>query len=71
MSVGGYVKRAKDKAEAWALTSTFVLDYHLHAKLLDALRTRVEKPWRNFRKRIAMTCGLSLLHTACQRKFWR
>ncbi|CAH1214995.1 Ferrochelatase [Paenibacillus allorhizoplanae] len=48
MSVGGYVKRAKDKAEALGLKMTFVLDYHLHGKLLDALQTRVEKALGKF-----------------------
>lgn len=48
MSVGGYVKRAKDKAEALGLNMTFVLDYHLHTKLLDALQTRVENALNKF-----------------------
>jgi ferrochelatase len=48
MSVGGYVKRAKDKAEALGLKIDFVLDYHLHPKLLDALSTRVDKALEKF-----------------------
>ncbi|MDD9269881.1 ferrochelatase [Paenibacillus sp. GCM10023248] len=42
MSVGGYVKRAKEKAEEQGLSISFVLDYHLHPKLVEALSTRVE-----------------------------
>jgi ferrochelatase len=41
MSVGGYVKRAKDKAEELGLKIDFVLNYHLHPKLLEALSARV------------------------------
>jgi ferrochelatase len=41
MSVGGYVKRAKDKAEELGLNIQFVQSYHLHPKLLKALSTRV------------------------------
>ncbi|MGG1555526.1 ferrochelatase [Paenibacillus ferrarius] len=41
MSVGGYVKRAQDKADELGLKISFVLEYHLHEKLLDALQTRV------------------------------
>ncbi len=48
MSVGGYVKRAKDKAEALGLKIDFVLDYHLHPKLLDALSTRVDNALEKF-----------------------
>ncbi|MDU0203520.1 ferrochelatase [Paenibacillus sp. MAH-36] len=48
MSVGGYVKRAKDKAEELGLKMSFVLDYHLHAKLIDALSSRVEKALTKF-----------------------
>ncbi|SDN57212.1 ferrochelatase [Paenibacillus sp. yr247] len=48
MSVGGYVKRAKDKAEALGLEIDFVLDYHLHPKLLDALSMRVDKALEKF-----------------------
>ncbi|NOV04057.1 ferrochelatase [Paenibacillus planticolens] len=48
MSVGGYVKRAKEKAEELGLKMSFVLDYHLHPKLIDALSTRVEKALTKF-----------------------
>lgn len=48
MSVGGYVKRAKDKADAFGLKMDFVLDYHLHPKLLQALSTRVDKALEKF-----------------------
>ncbi|OPH48593.1 ferrochelatase [Paenibacillus ferrarius] len=49
MSVGGYVKRAKDKADALGLKIDFVLDYHLHAKLVDALSTRVNNALEKFK----------------------
>ncbi|WNR45828.1 ferrochelatase [Paenibacillus roseipurpureus] len=48
MSVGGYVKRAKEKAEELGLHMSFVLEYHLHPKLLDALQVRVEKALSKF-----------------------
>lgn len=48
MSVGGYVKRAKDKADTLGLKIDFVLDYHLHPKLLEALHTRVDKALEKF-----------------------
>ncbi|CAG7655387.1 Ferrochelatase [Paenibacillus allorhizosphaerae] len=41
MSVGGYVKRAKDKAEALGVQMSFVRSYHLHPKLIEALSVRV------------------------------
>ncbi|MNI24235.1 Ferrochelatase [compost metagenome] len=48
MSVAGYVKRAKDKAEELGLSIDFVHSYHLHPKLLEALSTRVEKSLHKF-----------------------
>lgn len=48
MSVGGYVKRAKEKAEEQGLKMSFVLDYHLHPKLIDALSTRVDNALTKF-----------------------
>jgi protoporphyrin/coproporphyrin ferrochelatase len=43
MSVGSYVKRAKDQAEKTGLKIEFVMSYHLHPKLLEALTLRVQK----------------------------
>ncbi|UJF32018.1 ferrochelatase [Paenibacillus hexagrammi] len=48
MSVGGYVKRAKDKAAELGLKIDFVLSYHLHPLLLQALTERVEKALGKF-----------------------
>ncbi|NEW04479.1 ferrochelatase [Paenibacillus sp. SYP-B3998] len=48
MSVGGYVKRAKEKAEELGLKIDFVHSYHLHPKLLEALSSRVEKALEKF-----------------------
>ncbi|MBP1995937.1 ferrochelatase [Paenibacillus eucommiae] len=48
MSVGGYVKRAKEKAEELGLNIQFVMSYHLHPKLLQALSSRVESALRLF-----------------------
>jgi ferrochelatase len=41
MSVGGYIKRAQEKAEALGLEAEFVKSYHLHPKLIEALRARL------------------------------
>jgi ferrochelatase len=43
MSVGSYVKRAKEKAAETRLNIEFVMSYHLHPKLLEALTLRVKK----------------------------
>lgn len=48
MSVGGYVQRAKSKAEELGLSIEFVLSYHLHPKLIDALSLRVDKALQKF-----------------------
>lgn len=46
MSVGSYIKRAKEKAEETGLAIRFVESYHLHPKLLQALTARVENTLR-------------------------
>jgi ferrochelatase len=43
MSVGSYVKRAKEQAEKMGLKIEFVMNYHLHPKLLEALTLRIKK----------------------------
>jgi ferrochelatase len=48
MSVGGYIKRAKEKAEELNLQISFVESYHLHPELLEALSTRVETALQKF-----------------------
>ncbi|MFC0212622.1 ferrochelatase [Paenibacillus chartarius] len=42
MSVGAYTKRAKETADKLGIAMTFVNEYHLHPKLLQALSERVE-----------------------------
>ncbi|OBR67389.1 ferrochelatase [Paenibacillus oryzae] len=42
MSVGTYIKRAKEKAAELGIDMDFVENYHLHPKLVEALRQRVE-----------------------------
>jgi ferrochelatase len=41
MSVGSYIKRAQDKADELGIKMSFVKEYHLHPKLLQALSERV------------------------------
>ncbi|REE56461.1 ferrochelatase [Paenibacillus taihuensis] len=42
MSVGGYVKRAEEKAKEVGIAMTSVDSYHLHPKLIEALVERVK-----------------------------
>lgn len=42
MSVGGYVKRAEEKAKEVGIAMTAVDSYHLHPKLIEALVERVK-----------------------------
>lgn len=48
MSVGGYVKRAEEKARLLGLNMKFVKSYHLHPQLIDALSARVEQTLQKF-----------------------
>jgi len=48
MSVGGYIKRAREKAEQTGLAMTFVKSYHLHPKLIEALSNRVKAALERF-----------------------
>nr|WP_039836457.1 ferrochelatase [Paenibacillus sonchi] len=41
MSVGTYIKRAKEKAEASGIEMAFVESYHLHPELIEVLSRRV------------------------------
>lgn len=41
MSVGGYIKRAQEKASELGVEMIFVKSYHLHPKLISALTDRV------------------------------
>lgn len=48
MSVGGYIKRAQEKADELGLNIAFVRSYHLHPKLIEALTLRVEEALARF-----------------------
>jgi ferrochelatase len=48
MSVGGYIKRAREKAEALGVAMSFVESYHLHPKLIEALASRVATAMSGF-----------------------
>ncbi|MCS7458742.1 ferrochelatase [Paenibacillus doosanensis] len=48
MSVGGYIKRAQEKAEELGLSMQFVKSYHLHPKLIEALSNRVTETLQRF-----------------------
>ncbi|MEK3903692.1 ferrochelatase [Paenibacillus sp. FSL R7-0179] len=41
MSVGTYIKRAKEKAEACGIQMEFIESYHMHPELIDVLSRRV------------------------------
>lgn len=48
MSVGEYIKRAKQKADELGIPFTFVESYHLHPKLIEALCLRVQQALQKF-----------------------
>ncbi|PUA35673.1 ferrochelatase [Paenibacillus elgii] len=48
MSVGGYIKRAQEKADSLGLSMRFVKSYHLHPALIEALVQRVEEGLNRF-----------------------
>lgn len=48
MSVGGYIKRAEEKARESGLPIRFVRSYELHPKLIEALTLRVEEGLAKF-----------------------
>jgi protoporphyrin/coproporphyrin ferrochelatase len=48
MSVGGYIKRAQEKAQEHGLDIRFIKSYHLHPKLIDALSERVTEGLSRF-----------------------
>jgi ferrochelatase len=48
MSVGGYIKRAQDKAEELGLHIQFVQQYHLHPQLINALSQRINDTLQRF-----------------------
>ncbi|OXM86872.1 ferrochelatase [Paenibacillus rigui] len=48
MSVGGYIKRAQEKAAELGLPIQFVKSYHLHPELIEALSDRVSETLKRF-----------------------
>ncbi|MNS31242.1 Ferrochelatase [compost metagenome] len=48
MSVGGYIKRAEEKAAEHKIKFSFVKSYHLHPKLIQALAQRVSRKLDQF-----------------------
>lgn len=48
MSVGDYIKRARETAQECGLAMKFVKSYHLHPKLIAALSARVEAALQRF-----------------------
>lgn len=48
MSVGSYIKRAREAAEAEGIRSAYVESYHLHPKLIEALAVRVRSALQRF-----------------------
>lgn len=48
MSIGGYIKRAKEAALEAGISMSFVESYHLHPKLIEALTVRVRRALARF-----------------------
>lgn len=48
MSVGDYIKRARETAEACSISMKFVKEYHLNPSLIEAISRRVEDKLRLF-----------------------
>jgi len=48
MSVGGYIKRAKETAEEAGVAMEFVESYHLHPKFIEAVAARIERALKKF-----------------------
>ena len=48
MSIGEYVRRAREAAQQCSLSLRFVLSYHLHPKLIEAFAARVNAALRKF-----------------------
>jgi len=64
MSVGGYIKRAQEKAEALGLQGRFVKEYHLHPKLIEALTLRVRAGLAKFDGDAAGAADVKVLFSA-------
>lgn len=64
MSVGTYIKRAKEKAEACGITMEFVESYHLHPELVDVLSRRVSAKLNQFEETGAARGDVRVLFSA-------
>lgn len=64
MSVGTYIKRAKEKAEACGITMEFVESYHLHPELVDVLSRRVSAKLDQFEETGAARGDVRVLFSA-------
>lgn len=64
MSVGTYIKRAKEKADACGITMEFVESYHLHPELIDVLSRRVSAKLDQFEEAGAARGDVRVLFSA-------
>lgn len=64
MSVGTYIKRAREKAEACGITMEFVESYHLHPELIDVLSRRVTAKLDQFEETGAARGDVRVLFSA-------
>jgi ferrochelatase len=64
MSVGTYIKRAKEKADACGINMEFVESYHLHPELIDVLSRRVTAKLDEFEETGAARDDVRVLFSA-------
>lgn len=64
MSVGGYIKRAKEKAGSLGITMAFVESYHLHPQLIEVLSRRVSRRLDQFEEAGAKRDEIRVLFSA-------
>ncbi|MCR2806521.1 ferrochelatase [Paenibacillus soyae] len=64
MSVGSYMKRAKEKAAELGIEMAFVEQYHLHPKLIVALKERVQDGLASIAKAAHADTGVKVLFSA-------
>ncbi len=64
MSVGTYIKRAKEKADASGIRMEFVESYHLHPELIDVLSRRVSAKLDQFEETGAARGDVRVLFSA-------
>lgn len=64
MSVGTYIKRAREKADACGIAMEFVESYHLHPELIDVLSRRVSAKLDQFEETGAARGDVRVLFSA-------